>query len=76
MKMLGELIKKAMKEECITQREMAVFLGLKGQQNVSMMLDGYMEERNAEKMLNILGYEIVLVKKGGVKDGLRICKGE
>lgn len=74
--MLGELIKKAMKKEGVTQTEMAVALGLKRQNNVSAMLNGYMTERNAEKMLDFLGYEIEIVKKGGIEDGLRIRKGE
>lgn len=74
--MLGELIKKAMKKEGVTQVEAAKILGLKGQTNVSMMLNGYMTERNAEKLLDFLGYEIEIVKKGGTNDGLRIRKGE
>ena len=65
-----EIIKTAMAEGKITQKELAEALGLKSQQAIGnllnrengMRLDGFL------KMLDVMGYKVVVRKKIGESD--------
>lgn len=62
-----DIIKKAMETDKITQKELAEAIGLKSQQAIGnllvrengMRLDGFL------KMLDVMGYEVVVRKKLG-----------
>ena len=69
-----EIIKKAMSADKITQKELAEAIGLKSQQAVGsllnrengMRLDGFL------KMLDVMGYEVVVRKKLGVSEEWKV----
>ncbi len=69
-----EIIKEAMTADKITQKELAEAIGLKSQQAVGslllrengMRLDGFL------KMLDVMGYEVVVRKKLGASDEWKV----
>lgn len=69
-----EIIKKAMGADKITQKELAEAIGLKSQQAVGsllnrengMRLDGFL------KMLDVMGYEVVVRKKLGASEEWKV----
>lgn len=69
-----EIIKTAMVADGITQKELAVALGWSSQQSVGNMLarKNSMRLDNFVKMLNEMGYEVVVRKKLGVSEEWRV----
>lgn len=67
---MDQIIKQLMKEEGVTQAQMARFIGAKSQSVVAQTFvrDSEMNLRTANKMLYALGYELVVQK---VKPGKR-----
>ena len=69
-----EIIKTAMAADKITQKELAEAVGLKSQQAIGnlllrengMRLDGFL------KMLDVMGYEVVVRKKLGASDEWKV----
>ncbi len=69
-----DIIKKAMSADKITQKELAEAIGLKSQQAVGsllnrengMRLDGFL------KMLDVMGYEVVVRKKLGASEEWKV----
>ena len=69
-----EIIKTAMSADKITQKELAQAMGLKSQQAIGslllrengMRLDGFL------KMLDVMGYEVVVRKKLGVSEEWKV----
>lgn len=61
----NEAIKSIMKEQGITQDRMAEMIGAKWQSGVSGVLNRDMKVSSFVKYANVLGYEVVLHKKGG-----------
>lgn len=69
-----EIIKTAMAADGITQKELAEALGWSSQQSVGNMLTrkNGMRLDNFVKMLNEMGYEVVVRKKLGVSDEWKV----
>ena len=69
-----EIIKTAMAADGITQKELAEALGWSSQQSVGNMLTrkNSMRLDNFVKMLNEMGYEVVVRKKLGVSDEWKV----
>ena len=69
-----EIIKTAMAADGITQKELADALGWSSQQSVGNMLTrkNSMRLDNFVKMLNEMGYEVVVRKKLGVSDEWKV----
>lgn len=69
-----EIIKTAMAADGITQKELADALGWNSQQSVGNMLSrkNSMRLDNFVKMLNEMGYEVVVRKKLGVSDEWKV----
>ena len=69
-----DIIKKAMEADKITQKELAEAVGLKSQQAIGnllarengMRLDGFL------KMLDVMGYEVVVRKRLGEKEEWKV----
>lgn len=70
----SEIVKKAMKADGITQKELAVALDLSSQQSIGNMLArrNGMRIDNFVKMMDKMGYEIVVRKKLGVSDEWKV----
>jgi transcriptional regulator with XRE-family HTH domain len=69
-----EIIKEAMTADKITQKELAEAIGLKTQQAVGSLLlrENGMRLDNFLKMLDVMGYEVVVRKKLGVSDEWKV----
>lgn len=69
-----EIIKAAMSADGITQKELAEALGWASQQSVGNMLTrkNSMRLDNFVKMLNEMGYEVVVRKKLGVSEEWKV----
>lgn len=69
-----EIIKTAMAADGITQKELAEALGWNSQQSVGNMLTrkNSMRLDNFVKMLNEMGYEVVVRKKLGVSEEWKV----
>lgn len=69
-----EIIKSAMSADGITQKELADALGWNSQQAVGNMLTrkNSMRLDNFVKMLNEMGYEVVVRKKLGVSEEWKV----
>ena len=70
----SEIVKKAMKADGITQKELAAALDLSSQQSIGNMLArrNGMRIDNFVKMMDKMGYEIVVRKKLGVSDEWKV----
>lgn len=70
----SDIVKKAMKADGITQKELAVALELSSQQSIGNMLTrrNGMRIDNFIKMLDKMGYEIIVRKKLGVSDEWKV----
>lgn len=64
------IVKKAMEADGITQKELAEALGMTSQQSIGNMLarKNSMRLDNFVKIMNKMGYEIVVRKKLGVSE--------
>lgn len=69
-----DIIKEAMTADSITQKELAEALGWSSQQSVGNMLarKNSMRLDNFVKMLNEMGYEVVVRKKLGVSEEWKV----
>jgi transcriptional regulator with XRE-family HTH domain len=69
-----EIIKEAMTADKITQKELAEAIGLKTQQAIGSLLlrENGMRLDNFLKMLDVMGYEVVVRKKLGVSDEWKV----
>lgn len=70
----SEIVKKAMKADGITQKELAIALDLSSQQSIGNMLArrNGMRIDNFVRMMDKMGYEIVVRKKLGVSDEWKV----
>lgn len=70
----SEIVKKAMKADGITQKELAAALDLSSQQSIGNMLArrNGMRIDNFVKMMDKMGYEIVVRKKLGLSDEWKV----
>ena len=69
-----EIVKKAMSADSITQKELAEALGWSSQQSVGNMLarKNSMRLDNFVKMLNEMGYEVVVRKRLGESEEWKV----
>ena len=69
-----EIIKKAMSADKITQKELAEAIGLKSQQAVGSLLnrENGMRLDCFLKMLDVMGYEVVVRKKLGASEEWKV----
>ena len=58
-----QIVRAIMKEEHVTQTQLAVLLGLKGQTNVSEVLRRDIKASILAKYVDALGYELIVRKK-------------
>lgn len=69
-----EIIRAAMAAGSITQKELAEELGMAGQQSIGNMLSrkNSMRLDNFVKMLNAMGYDVVVKKKLGASEEWKV----
>ena len=69
-----EILSKAMANEKVTQKAMADAMGLKSAQAVGNILyrEGTVRVNNFVKMLNLMGYEVVVRKKLGESEEWKV----
>ena len=69
-----EIIKTAMSQDKITQKELAEAIGLKSQQAIGNLLvrEHGLRLETFLKMLDVMGYEVVVRKKLGASDEWRV----
>ncbi len=69
-----DIVRAVMSEEKITQKELAKALGLVGQQSIGNMLSRQNSMRldNFVKMLDAMGYQVVVKKKLGESEEMRV----
>ena len=69
-----EIIKTAMSTDKITQKELAEAIGLKSQQAIGTLLvrEHGLRLETFLKMLDVMGYEVVVRKKLGASDEWRV----
>lgn len=68
----GEIVRRILKEKVMSQEEMSKRIGLKTQSGLSERLRGDIRVENLMEILDVLGYDIVLVNRANAEDTRKI----